>query len=476
MQEYTHLELQILCKLSDDKGHANWDIARHLNKRDSNIYLILKKLKDVGSIYQGQHRNTTNPKSMRPNQSEKPYYLIRNLEMFDSLVSCISSMRSETKEEQFMLKRLLGSDYVSAVIENVGFDSVYNVVEPLLRDPELKKIVSETLLKQKATIGIYNKIAKSMRDYLSNPDTVNISSFNEIIHKNFPPRPLWSAVVEKNYPDYDCLGDNLKNIRLQLKTISSRCIKMLSNFSSIEAVSLYRTTLHNEFIELVSEFEENDRISLGLSKFLIYDNYLSPFTSYPIHSPRFVLFSGPFQRIYEDFYLIDDIDFHYLDERARIIHDNFADILFEFFRNEIPKNHESLEEQTKQFIYQWNVASTNFDSVRLYLESVYKGKEGSGRYYVLNNGIVFKMIDLERNESLPEVEKCDLYYEALPMIFGKPWEASASYMPNPFEYLKPCMSFVSAPEVSKYVISMDQILSKLKSRFAEFGLNYDTMK
>jgi len=54
MQDYTHLGLQILGVLSDDKGHPNWEIAKHLNKYESNINPILNKLKNVGAIYQGR--------------------------------------------------------------------------------------------------------------------------------------------------------------------------------------------------------------------------------------------------------------------------------------------------------------------------------------------------------------------------------------------------------------------------------------
>jgi hypothetical protein len=59
---------------------------------------------------------------------------------------------------------------------------------------------------------------------------------------------------------------------------------------------------------------------------MILDNYLSPLTSYPANSPKSLIFSRPFQRIYDDVFLLDETDFHKFVYRAYFIYDRFIDI------------------------------------------------------------------------------------------------------------------------------------------------------
>lgn len=342
-----------------------------------------------------------------------------------------------------------------------------------LHDPKFKKIASKALLNQPATIERYEYLAGSIRDHLSTQDRASYDTVDSKELMDFPPRPLWQVVVDKE-DYYD--PSNTDHMASRLKTISSKQLNLLSDFDTLEAVALYRNTLNNELSEMLSDFAENGQISKGLYEFLISDCQLCPFTSYPVHHPRFLLFSRPFQRVFDDFYLIEDIDVVMLGDRANAIYNNFADILFEFFRYDTPKNLELLEEQTKQLVYQWNVAATNFDSVRLYLESVYGRKDGSGKYHVFSKGIIFKIIDLESNEVLPDIRKYDLYYEAVPMIFEKPWCPSASYMAKPFDYVRPCDCFVALSELRKHLIPTKKIISDLKSRFLEFGWDYDKIR
>jgi hypothetical protein len=66
-----------------------------------------------------------------------------------------------------------------------------------------------------------------------------------------------------------------------------------------------------------------------------YDIHLSPFTSYPINSPRDLLFLDPFRRIFDDVYLLDEVDVSKFYQRALTVYKHFGDILFEYFRNNI---------------------------------------------------------------------------------------------------------------------------------------------
>jgi hypothetical protein len=98
---------------------------------------------------------------------------------------------------------------------------------------------------------------------------------------------------------------------------------------------------------------------------------------------------------------------------------------------------------------------------------------GSGKYHVQSKGLEFRITDLETNRLLPDIENEDLYFEALPMIFERPWDDSGSYMMNPFEYLKPCNCFESSSELKHHMIPFNQILSDLKGKFADYGWDYD---
>ena len=98
MREFTKTELLILWKLLDGKGYSNKQIASSLEKHDSNTIPIMKKLEELGVIYSGHPRKTSNFKSKRPNQKETPYYLTEDIETFNSLVMhCLSSKMNTIK-------------------------------------------------------------------------------------------------------------------------------------------------------------------------------------------------------------------------------------------------------------------------------------------------------------------------------------------------------------------------------------------
>jgi hypothetical protein len=74
-------EIRIYIILSDEKGHANWNIAKRLRKKPPNVSKILTKLEAQDNIYR-ESRPTTNPLSSHPNQPEDPYYLHKNIAVF----------------------------------------------------------------------------------------------------------------------------------------------------------------------------------------------------------------------------------------------------------------------------------------------------------------------------------------------------------------------------------------------------------
>jgi len=80
---------------------------------------------------------------------------------------------------------------------------------------------------------------------------------------------------------------------------------MLESFTEKDAVNFYRENIHENVKEGLSKLKEQAVISKGLFKFLVCDNFLSPLTSYPGKGTLQLLFSQPFQRIYDEAYLMN---------------------------------------------------------------------------------------------------------------------------------------------------------------------------
>jgi hypothetical protein len=107
--------------------------------------------------------------------------------------------------------------------------------------------------------------------------------------------------------------------------------------------------LHPSIFEAYNKLAEKSLIPEGLRNFYVFDNYLSSLTAHPLKSTLKILFSKPFERIYEDAYLIDGDTFWVLSGRVAVIYNNFSDFLFEYFKY-IPLSTEDREIVTKQMI------------------------------------------------------------------------------------------------------------------------------
>ena len=129
----------------------------------------------------------------------------------------------------------------------------------------------------------------------------------------------------------------------------------------------------------------------------------------------------------------------------------------------IPRDKKALRREIMEFIYLWNISSTNFDLVWLYLNDIYREHTGSGNYYLPSDGMRFYLIDLETNEPLPEGERYIKIFSPKPILFEKRYEARRS-MDRPFTHLRPCLCFQDLYGWSD-IISIDRILSKLKSSY-----------
>jgi hypothetical protein len=458
MTKITKLELEIIFELLDGCGYSGTELATNLNKNKGNISGNLKTLKSEKHILYSNPRKMTNR-----DQYEHPYFISMELSVFDNIFKCLV----DNKQGEQLI-RFLNSKYTNNIIKKFGFLSVYEIVEENLQLVEFRKLASEPLLNQPATIDEYNNISNIIQKCLLEGECDPPSfDYTQRPDKTVPIWNLYSEYIgDSSIIKIDAQNNILYFKRLHIKEPLMKHIEILTKFDPIVAVNHYRDTVLEEIHFVLSELSQKAHISNLLWIFIESDVYLSPFTSYPINSPQFLLFSKPFQRIFDDVYLLDKLDRIDFEVRASKIFNNFVDVLYEFFKFNMPSDEKMLEQQIKQFIFQWNIASSNFDFIDYYMDMIYGMEMGSGMYHLRGDGLKLQIIDLETNKPpkskgrLPEPhEKYDIHCCAIPMDFDpRNNESGARYMKNPFTELRPCGS------CSAGNISFEQILSGLTSK------------
>jgi hypothetical protein len=199
------------------------------------------------------------------------------------------------------------------------------------------------------------------------------------------------------------------------------------------------------------------------------DSYLSPLTSYPVNNSLHLIFIHPFQRIYNDVFLLDKQDANRLILRAQMVYDNFDDILLERNKDQI-LDLDILELEVKVFIYHWNVAITRFDLIYDYINYFYK-TIGFKKFHLKSVGNRFCIIDLETNEQvLPSLAESDtLLYGLLPTDEDSPEKSpSPKLMDDPFGYLKPSKYFAKDIKDSAKKRTSDRLSSILIAKYEDY--------
>jgi len=246
---------------------------------------------------------------------------------------------------------------------------------------------------------------------------------------------------------------------------------MLSSFDPLHAVRFYRETINKPLTDAYNELAEREVVSRGLADFLVFDNYLSPLTAHPMNSVKRILFSKPFERIYENAYLLDGEAFWVLSGRAAAIYNSFSDFLYEYFKNDSygKKDRKII---TKEMIYSWNVASTRFDIVCSVLAELCENKVGSGNYHLWSDGLSYNITDLESGKSLlsPDIASSLLVFGSTPLtIKPDPQDRKrivGEIMRKPFTVLRPCYTFKDMGWRSDNV-TFDVILKELEQKMED---------
>ena len=91
---------------------------------------------------------------------------------------------------------------------------------------------------------------------------------------------------------------------------------------------------------------------------------------------------------------------------------------------------------------------------------------------------MFQIVDIQNNKPLLNNEEFVVQFSSMPIVVTIPGamegQGGAEYMEEPYTYLRPCQCFHANPERDS--VSIEQIISKLESRFEEHGFNYDELK
>jgi hypothetical protein len=377
------------------------------------------------------------------------------------------------------------------VIKRDGFATIYKIINPYLERFDFKQIASNSLLDLPA-------VKEEYRDPLKLRDEYLLSAHYETFGQSTKGKNLFDLVIENRIVHFwdEKRSEFGSTIGCQIKPIGSNRIKILSQFDPKKAVAFYRDTIQVDIENLFSELYNRSLITRSLNQFMEYDIHLSPFTSYPINSPRDLLFLDPFRRIFDDVYLLDEVDVSKFYQRALTVYKHFGDILFEYFRNNIDWI-QKIEPWISQFIFQWNMSRTNFNSIWDYLQMANSDGIGSGLYHIYLNGGKILVTDLETGKPLPCIYEPRIILEdSEENSEGKQEDSIDKYLFRPMvEYLFPpmvdhmsacreidfcdpyrniisCECFEDCP----CLITYEQIFSDIKLRFAEYGCDYDKIE
>lgn len=389
-------------------------------------------------------------KKSRGNSGSDIYYYIgpkdiaSSLERLNIFHIILNSILTEC--ESNVQKRFLASKYVNFLIKICGLSSVYKILKKYM-GTEFRRIGSHALLSQPALIEEYKKFPQLLKE---------------------------EAAI-----DY--------GITMYLDQGGRDFMSILQDLDPIIAVRFYRTNIKDSFSQLYREFDgkyESD----GLKEFADYDVLLSPFTSYPLNDPAYLLLLKPFERIYADAYIFNEIDYMDFIKRAYIVFSNFAEILsngidylslheidqldqkildierYEDMTDEYLRRDDSLHKEYIDFrweylhniknhieipvklsIYYWNIASRRFDLLKGYLSE--------GKHHIFSDNGSIQIIDLKTGELLLNKHESMEIMSNISLLSGPD---------DPFLEIWPCNAFYEL-ELNPEAITYSEILEKVKS-------------
>lgn len=436
----TQLQVDILLKLSDNMGYSNSQLAKVLGKRESNISKPLGELEDEGLIFKERRISREDKR-----RSDFPYYLNKSkvIKIFELVMA--RSVKAETN----LQNTLSNSNFINYIVNNLNLVSFFKLFEDLSSNPQIK-IISMAIFANKAV----NEECKRFLEKLSTS------------------------------------SDDSSRVLTMLT--AQRLVETLQNFDPLEALNFYKNSINKTFSGLYGKIatENGDKNADLLRTFLEYDISLSPFSSFPVNrDPILLLFMRPFERIYDDVYLIEESDSDMMIQRAYFIYSNFSKILisgiismrkeveeFEtiigrgidndegyeqfkkdhfirFLRKDLFYKREHLNPLIKELIFYWNIASLRLDWVYYKLNAISKISPGTKKKcHIISDADGIQAIDLDTYKKAFHQEATR---EA--MMITALWSGKA----GPFKTLRYCNCFRGL-DLEEKQIKTEDILSEVE--------------
>ena len=205
-------------------------------------------------------------------------------------------------------------------IEKYSFTRVYNIIRDGMKNPDFKQSASKALLNQPAVIRKYGDDARFISKFLLKyykPDLFDFYKLGIDLKEEIRPNSkdyaeIYGLLVDRanvaspldlgyrKEPSSLLFDDKIEQMKskigYKLRPLSSKHIELLTNFDKLESVRLYRNVIYREIVELFGKLSKIPGLGPKcLYQFMEYDNYLSPFTSYPFRARRFLYFPGHFK-------------------------------------------------------------------------------------------------------------------------------------------------------------------------------------
>lgn len=360
----------------------------------------------------------------RGGKKTKNYSLLKDIKVYMELYRAYVKTGSEYE--------FLASNYNNNMIEAFNYQCIHKIIKNEMEVATFRKNASRAILNLSSIKEEYKRAANNLRGDISSNGLMQDHELN---------------------PEYIAP------------------IITLNDFEPIQSIRFYRETIHETVLEAYKDLAARSIISEGVHSFLAFDTYLSPLSSYPVNDlSQLLLLPYPFQRIYEDAYLIDGDAFGVLSSRAAAIYNFFSDFILEIYV--LNQMQGGIEQLTKELIFYWNVASTRFDVICGFLGKFYGNDIGTGNYHLKSEGLRFQIMDMQTNEQLiPKgLERDILLSNITPSLPDDLHiEDNARWS---FEFLRPCeifkhMDYDGQPwnyEIIPYETILEEINLKLNSK------------
>lgn len=147
---FSESQIKVILILLDEKGHAGWELAEHIEVNESNLNPVLRKLERMGVIFEGNIRDSAkpttkpgtqrdNPKYKRPKTrigeyKEIPYFLNESLETLRIMIRELKGKKYPQIDAGFVLNIISRSKYIEEMIKKFEEDVYNSAIDELTKN------------------------------------------------------------------------------------------------------------------------------------------------------------------------------------------------------------------------------------------------------------------------------------------------------------------------------------------------------